>query len=94
MDSPMGCRPIDNVQAGRIAGDGLAEAIKAKYGQAQGEVALITAIPGVESLDERVKGFKEESRPNIRAKIRRRQGCRRPGNDRFEHHDRPDHRQT
>jgi sorbitol/mannitol transport system substrate-binding protein len=50
----------DNVQGGRIAGDGLAEAIKAKYGKAEGDVALITAIPGVGSLDERAKGFKEE----------------------------------
>src|ERR1700759_1599186 len=50
----------DNVQGGRIAADGLAEAIKAKYGKAEGDVALITAIPGVGSLDERAKGFKEE----------------------------------
>jgi hypothetical protein len=28
------------------------EAIKAKYGKAEGDVALITAIPGVGSLDE------------------------------------------
>jgi ribose transport system substrate-binding protein len=32
----------------------------AKYGKAEGDVALITAIPGVGSLDERAKGFKEE----------------------------------
>ena len=50
----------DNVQGGRIAADGLADAIKAKYGKAEGNVALITAIPGVGSLDERAKGFKEE----------------------------------
>jgi ribose transport system substrate-binding protein len=50
----------DNVQGGRIAADGLGEAIKAKYGKAEGDVALITAIPGVGSLDERAKGFKEE----------------------------------
>src|SRR5580658_9579141 len=50
----------DNVQGGRIAADGLADAIKAKYGNAEGDVALITAIPGVGSLDERAKGFKEE----------------------------------
>ena len=35
----------DNVQGGRIGADGLAEAIKAKYGKAEGEVALITSIP-------------------------------------------------
>src|ERR1700730_4946976 len=50
----------DNVQGGRIAADGLGEAVKAKYGKAEGDVALITAIPGVGSLDERAKGFKEE----------------------------------
>jgi ribose transport system substrate-binding protein len=50
----------DNVQGGRIAADGLAEAIKAKYGKAEGDVALITSIAGVGSLDQRAKGFKEE----------------------------------
>ena len=50
----------DNVQGGRIAADGLADAIKAKYGEAKGDVALITSIAGVGSLDERAKGFKEE----------------------------------
>lgn len=50
----------DNVQGGRIAADGLAEAIKEKYGKAEGEVALITSLPGVGSLDARAKGFKEE----------------------------------
>jgi ribose transport system substrate-binding protein len=50
----------DNVQGGRVAADGLAAAITAKYGKAEGDVALITAIPGVGSLDQRAKGFKEE----------------------------------
>jgi ribose transport system substrate-binding protein len=50
----------DNVQGGRIAADGLGEAIKEKYGKAEGEVALITSLPGVGSLDQRAKGFKEE----------------------------------
>ena len=50
----------DNVQGGRVAADGLGEAIKAKYGKADGDVALITSIPGVGSLDQRAKGFKEE----------------------------------
>jgi ribose transport system substrate-binding protein len=50
----------DNVQGGRVAADGLAAAITAKYGKAEGEVALITAIPGVGSLDQRAKGFKEQ----------------------------------
>jgi ribose transport system substrate-binding protein len=50
----------DNVQGGRIAADGLGEAIKEKYGKAEGDVALITSLPGVGSLDQRAKGFKEE----------------------------------
>ena len=50
----------DNVQGGRIAADGLAEGIKAKTGKVEGDVALITALPGVGSLDERAKGFKEQ----------------------------------
>jgi ribose transport system substrate-binding protein len=50
----------DNVQAGRVAADGLAAAITAKYGKAEGNVALITSLPGVGSLDQRAKGFKEE----------------------------------
>jgi ribose transport system substrate-binding protein len=50
----------DNVQGGRIAAGGLAEGIAAKYGKAEGEVALITSLPGVGSLDARAKGFKEE----------------------------------
>ena len=50
----------DNVQGGRIAADGLAAGVKAKTGKVEGDVALITALPGVGSLDERAKGFKEQ----------------------------------
>ncbi len=50
----------DNVRGGRIAADGLAEAIAAKYGNAEGDVALIASLPGVGWLDARAKGFKEE----------------------------------
>src|SRR5580704_1465299 len=50
----------DNVQGGRIAADGMAEAIAAKYGKAEGEVALITHLPGVGSLEARNKGYKEQ----------------------------------
>jgi ribose transport system substrate-binding protein len=50
----------DNVQAGRVAADSLAAAIEAKYGKPEGEVALITSIPGAGSLDQRAKGFKEQ----------------------------------
>jgi ribose transport system substrate-binding protein len=49
----------DNVAGGQIAADGLASAIQAKYGKAEGDVALITSLPGVGSLDQRAKGFKE-----------------------------------
>jgi ribose transport system substrate-binding protein len=50
----------DNVQGGRVAADALAAAITAKYGKPEGQVALITSIPGVGSLDQRAKGFKEQ----------------------------------
>ena len=55
----------DNVQGGRVAADGLAAAIAAKYGKPEGDVALITSIPGVGSLDQRAKGFKEQTRSQI-----------------------------
>ena len=50
----------DNVRGGREAADALAAGIKATYGKAEGDVALITSLPGVGSLDQRAKGFKEE----------------------------------
>jgi ribose transport system substrate-binding protein len=50
----------DNVQAGRIAADILAERIQKTYADADGDVALITSLPGVVSLDQRAKGFKEQ----------------------------------
>src|SRR5258708_2939928 len=57
----------DNVQGGRVAADGLGEAIKAKYGKAEGDVALTTSIPGVGSLAQRAKGFKQEIAANYPA---------------------------
>jgi ribose transport system substrate-binding protein len=50
----------DNVQGGRAGADALAAAIQAQYGKPEGDVALITSIPGVGSLEQRGKGFKEE----------------------------------
>jgi ribose transport system substrate-binding protein len=50
----------DNEQAGRIAADALAAAIQRSYADAEGDVALITALPGVAALDQRAKGFKEQ----------------------------------
>ena len=50
----------DNVQGGRVAADALAAAITKTYGKPEGNIALITSLPGVGSLDQRAKGFKEE----------------------------------
>jgi ribose transport system substrate-binding protein len=51
----------DNVAGGRAAADALAQGIAAKNGgKIAGSVALITSLPGVGSLDQRAKGFKEE----------------------------------
>ncbi|MDQ2804608.1 MAG: ABC transporter substrate-binding protein [Pseudomonadota bacterium] len=51
----------DNVQGGRAAADALAQGIAAKNGgKIEGNVALITSLPGVGSLDQRAKGFKEQ----------------------------------
>ncbi len=50
----------DNVQGGRAAADALAAGIKAKTGKEEGDVALQTNLPGVGSLDQRAKGFKEQ----------------------------------
>src|SRR6516162_7929489 len=50
----------DNVQAGRIAADILAERIQKTYADAEGDVALITSLPDVAALDQRAKGFREQ----------------------------------
>ncbi|OYV33188.1 MAG: ABC transporter substrate-binding protein [Rhodospirillales bacterium 20-64-7] len=50
----------DNVKAGKEAADALGAAVKAKTGADKGDVALITALPGVGSLDQRASGFKDE----------------------------------
>jgi ribose transport system substrate-binding protein len=50
----------DNAQAGRIAADILAERIQKTYADAEGDVALITSLPGVAALDQRAEGFKEQ----------------------------------
>jgi ribose transport system substrate-binding protein len=49
----------DNVKAGRIAAEALAAAITKTYGDTEGNVVIISSMPGVASLDERTKGFKE-----------------------------------
>ncbi|MEP2120024.1 MAG: ABC transporter substrate-binding protein [Bauldia litoralis] len=48
----------NNVEGGRAAGKALAEAIAAKYGKPEGEVFIITSVPGAGSLDARAEGFK------------------------------------
>src|SRR6478736_788451 len=50
----------DNVQGGRVAADALAAAIAEKYGKPEGEVALITSLPGVGSLEQRREGFLDQ----------------------------------
>jgi ribose transport system substrate-binding protein len=50
----------DNIQAGRLAADILADAIKRTYADAEGDVAIITSSPGVASVEQRAKGFKEQ----------------------------------
>lgn len=50
----------DHVAAGRAAADILAERIQKTYADAEGDVALITALPGVATLEERARGFKDQ----------------------------------
>lgn len=57
----------DNMQVGRLAADALATAIKKTYGDTEGDVALITSLPGVPSFDQRAKGFKEQIAERYRA---------------------------
>lgn len=49
----------DNVAAGRAAGHELASCIEERTGAAEGQVAYLTALPGVGSLDARDQGFLE-----------------------------------
>jgi len=49
----------DDVNAGRMAADALAVAITKSYADTEGDVAMISSMPGVASLDQRAEGFKE-----------------------------------
>src|SRR6202041_638273 len=49
----------DNLNAGRVAADALAVAITKTYADTEGDVVMIPSMPGVPSLDQRAKGFKE-----------------------------------
>ncbi|MGB8841203.1 MAG: substrate-binding domain-containing protein [Aliidongia sp.] len=57
----------DNVKAGQIAADALALAIKKSYAESEGDVAVITAMPGVAALDQRAQGFKATIAEKYRA---------------------------
>jgi ribose transport system substrate-binding protein len=48
----------DNVNVGRTAADALAAAITKTYGDTEGNIVIITAMPGVAALDRRAEGFK------------------------------------
>ena len=50
----------DNVQAGRVAADILAQRIQKTYADAEGDVALITSSVGGAALEQRAKGFREQ----------------------------------
>src|SRR6202030_4089534 len=50
----------DDVRAGRLAADILADKIKRTYADAEGDVAIITSSSGVASLDERARGFADQ----------------------------------
>jgi ribose transport system substrate-binding protein len=57
----------DNVNAGRIAAEALAAAITKTYGDTEGNIVIITSMPGVAALDQRAKGFKEVLAAKYRA---------------------------
>jgi ribose transport system substrate-binding protein len=50
----------DNLHAGRLAADILAQRIQKTYADAEGDVVLITSGPGDPALDRRAQGFKEQ----------------------------------
>jgi ribose transport system substrate-binding protein len=57
----------DNVNAGRIAADALASAITKTYGDTEGNIVIVTSVPGIVALDQRVKGFKDVLAAKYRA---------------------------
>jgi ribose transport system substrate-binding protein len=57
----------DNVKAGQLAADALATAIKRSYADAEGDVVVVTSVPGVAEFDQRAKGFKDALAANYRA---------------------------
>ena len=57
----------DNMKVGRIAAEALAAAITKTYGDTEGNIVIITAMPGVAALDRRAEGFKEVLAAKYRA---------------------------
>jgi ribose transport system substrate-binding protein len=57
----------DDVQAGRVAADALADAITKTYGDTEGNVTVLTASAGSGPADQSVKGFKEQVAKRYRA---------------------------
>jgi ribose transport system substrate-binding protein len=57
----------DNANAGRVAADALAAAITKSFADTEGDIAVITSMPGVASLDQRAKGFKDVVAAKYRA---------------------------
>jgi ribose transport system substrate-binding protein len=47
----------DDLQAGRLAADILADEIKRSYADAEGDVAIISSLSGVALVDQRAEGF-------------------------------------
>jgi ribose transport system substrate-binding protein len=66
IDSPANSQALtalvatDNANAGRMAADAIAAAIQRSYADAEGDVAILAAAPGVAALDERAKGFADQ----------------------------------
>ena len=50
----------DNLQAGRLAADILADEIKRSYADAEGDVAIISSLSGVAPADQRAEGFADQ----------------------------------
>ena len=50
----------DNVAIGKVAADKMAEAMKARFGEAKGKIAAVTFMAGGGSLEKRKNGFIEQ----------------------------------
>lgn len=50
----------DNLKIGKLSADMMAEALKSRFGKAEGDVACLTFMSGVGSLEKRKKGFEDQ----------------------------------